>query len=101
MFELIPFYVVTVIIWGVVMFRHSVFNGIGLFVGKGNRYKKSQRVDLGVAIMFASILLGVTMFASIETLSANLIAALIVIGLCGGGVVVATGIGDEWRQNRA
>lgn len=100
MFELIPFYIVMVAIWGIVMFRHYIFGAISHLGGNGHRYRKSGKVDLGIAIMFASILVGVTIFVLIETLSVDLIAAIIVIGLCAGGFVVAMGIGDERRKNR-
>jgi cytochrome c biogenesis protein CcdA len=101
MLELIPFYVIMIAIWGIVMSRHLIFSLIGQLGRKGKRYQKSGRVDLGITIMFASIILGVTIFALVEELSVDLTAAIIVIGLCVGGFIVAMNVGDERRQNGA
>lgn len=97
--DTIIFYVIMIVIWGIVICRNLLFNFIVVFFIVGEPYKKSIMVDIGITIMFLSVIIGVTVFSLIETLPLDLVAPVIVIGLCIGGGIVAMNVGDERRQN--
>jgi len=98
--NLIPFYVLMVLVWVMMIFRNLVFKGVYALVGKSITHLKSSKVDAGLSIIFFSIIAGVTIFALVPAMSTDVGTMLIIVPGCIGAFVMALGIGDEWRSNK-
>ena len=88
-------------IMAIVLLRNLVFDFVqGLFSKSPKKYQKSLKVDLGLVIMFLSVVIGVAVFTAIPTLSIDA-AVLIIVGICClGALILTTGIRAEWEANR-
>ena len=98
--NLAPFYIMMLFVWIMMIFRNLVFKGAYALFGKSLTHVKSSKVDVGLSIMFFSVMAGVTIFALMPSLSTDVGAMLIIVPGCVGAFVVALGVGDEWRANK-
>lgn len=100
MSKLIIFYVSTIILWSIMFFRNVLFDVIGVFLNSRTSYEKSRAIDVGLCIMFGSLIIGGTAFMLTDALSVEITSTVIVLGSCVGCIFVAKGLGEEWRQNK-
>lgn len=98
--NLIPFYVMMILVWIMTVFRNLIFKGAYALVGKSITHVKSSKVDIGLSVMFFSIIAGVTIFALVPSMSTDVGTMLIIVPGCVGAFIVALGVGDEWRSNK-
>lgn len=88
-------------IMALALLRNLVFDFAHQLLSKSpGRYQKSWKVDIGLVVMFLSVVIGVAVFAAIPNLSVDT-AVLIIVGICClGALILTNGIRAEWEANR-